>query len=76
MVCMYVVIAFVINHSFHYTLAFLASVIEFWTESFLFGASKRYTIIICFGLVLVIGGQVIYYGKIIYFYDYYKVYIV
>lgn len=51
-------LAFVINHSLHYTLAFLASVAEYWLGYLLFGSSKRYVYIIFLGLALMIGGQV------------------
>ena len=55
---LFFVVAFVINHSFHYTLAFLASLVEFWVETALFGASKRYSFAIVLGLVCMLGGQV------------------
>mmetsp|Transcript_15052 Transcript_15052/g.24929 ORF Transcript_15052/g.24929 Transcript_15052/m.24929 type:complete len:268 (+) Transcript_15052:213-1016(+) len=51
--------SFVINHSFHYTLAFVASLVEFWVETALFGAAKRRPIVILVGLVLMIGGQTV-----------------
>lgn len=50
--------AFIINHSLHYTLAFVASFVEFWVETVIFGAAKRRMLIMFVGLVCMIGGQV------------------
>jgi hypothetical protein len=42
----------------HYTLAFVASFVEFWVETVIFGAAKRRMLIMFVGLVCMIGGQV------------------
>ena len=50
--------AYIINHSTAYTVAALASWIEFWLEYYFFGGLKLQYISIALGLVLVISGQV------------------
>ena len=50
--------AYIINHSTAYTVAALASWIEFWLEYYFFGGVKLQYISITLGLVLVISGQV------------------
>ena len=50
--------AYIINHSTAYTVAALASWIEFWLEYYFFGGGKLQYISIALGLVLVISGQV------------------
>ena len=50
-------IAFVVNHSKSYTIAVIASAIEYWVEIFFFGnKAKMFFIII--GLICVSTGQV------------------
>jgi hypothetical protein len=50
----------IINHSTQYTLAFIASALEFWIESILFGTWKfSFRPVIAFGLSLMLLGQVV-----------------
>lgn len=50
--------AYVVNHSDAYTMAALASWVEFWTEYLIFGRLKlQYTCIVV-GLSVIIAGQV------------------
>ena len=51
--------SFVVNHSNHYTMAALASWVEFWFESYLFGAAKHRASAMLVGLALVLGGQTV-----------------
>ena len=66
-VCMYVcltllwstIIAFVVNHSFQYTVAALCSWLEFWMEAAVFGGRRKIVLpVAVVGLVAVLGGQV------------------
>lgn len=51
--------SFVVNHSNHYTMAALASWVEFWIESYLFGVAKHRAPFMLVGLALVMGGQAV-----------------
>lgn len=50
--------AFIINHSPSYTIAAIASWIEFWVEYYIFGGHKLQYYVVFTGLLLVISGQV------------------
>lgn len=46
------------NHSLNYTIAILASCLEFWLETLIFGRNRfRYRITFLLGILLVVGGQ-------------------
>lgn len=50
--------SFIVNHSLNYTIAILASCLEFWLETLIFGRNRfRYRITFLLGILLVVGGQ-------------------
>lgn len=49
--------SFVVNHSKSYTLAALASWVEFWIETYFLGPHKHHYLCMLIGLVLVVCGQ-------------------
>lgn len=52
--------SFVVNHSKNYTIAALCSWIEFWLEIVIFGENQKlYWTVFVFGVILVIGGQIV-----------------
>lgn len=51
--------SYIVNHSTSYTVAILASVIEFWSEYLFFGYKKNQLWLIIFGGILVTFGQVV-----------------
>lgn len=51
--------SFVVNHSKDYTIAAIASWIEFWIETLLFGKYKRSFFIMFIGYIMLLGGQII-----------------
>ena len=51
--------SFVVNHSRNYTLAIIASFVEYWTQQYFFPSYKHNLVIISIGLTVVILGQFI-----------------
>ena len=51
--------SFVVNHSNHYTMAALASWVEFWVETYLLGGTKHNVPVMLAGIALVVGGQAV-----------------
>lgn len=51
--------SYIVNHSKDYTIAAIASWLEYWIETILFGSYKRSYFLMFIGFVMLLGGQII-----------------
>jgi hypothetical protein len=60
-ITIFLIIAYIVNHSKSYIAAALGCVIEYWIEFYFFRQIKFNLIVFLIGIILTISGQVIYF---------------